>query len=335
VKLKWILIVVIAVLAAGGLVVAYRGGSKERVQEAAGDKPVVAESRVKRTANGETTIDLDPESQKRLGLKTTALDAVQFHPEIKAYGRVLDPAALATAAADLVSARAAANASQAELARLKTLVAQSNASAQALQTAEATASRDAAQAEAARTQLVAAWGKVIAGRDDLPKFIESLAGGETALVRVDLLAGDALNSSPESARLFAVSDPDHPVEARFLSVAPTIDPQSQGRGFLFLVTTNAPSFLPGASVTAYLPQPGEPLSGVEIPRDAVVRFNGRAWVYAQTGAETFTRREIDSSRPRPNGWFVMQRVRPGDRIVTDGAQLLFSEEQKYQIQMGD
>ena len=144
-----------------------------------------------------------------------------------------------------------------------------------------------------------------------------------------------MKTKPEGARLFLLSDEANPVEAEFVSVAPSIDPQSQGQGFFFLVTTNRPPFSPGASVTAYVPQTGEPLTGVEIPRDAVVRFNGRAWIYLQSSKQTFTRREIGLDRSIANGWFVTRGIRPNDRIVTDGAQLLFSEEQKYQIQMAD
>jgi hypothetical protein len=334
-KRKWILAGLGTLLVAAGLIFAYLMASKEHTQEAEREKPVASESRVKREANGEVSIQLDVDAQKRIGLQMAMLAATQFRPEIKAYGRVLDPATLSAGVADLFSARAVAEASQKELARSKTLAEQNNASTRALQAAQAAASRDSAQAESARARFVVAWGKVIADREDSTKFVESLASGESALVRVDLLAGDVLASPPKSARLFAVSDESNPVEAQFVSVAPAIDPQSQGQGFFFLVTTNRPPFSPGASVTAYVPQPGEPLTGVEIPRDAVVRFNGRAWIYLQTSEQTFARREIGLDHPIANGWFVTRGIRPNDRIVTDGAQLLFSEEQKYQIQMGD
>src|SRR5437762_5089162 len=95
------------------------------------------ESRVTHGTNGETIIKLDAETQKLMGLQTAALASAQLNPEIKAYGRVLDATPLASLVADLTAATATAQASQAELERLKTLASQNNASARLLQAAEA------------------------------------------------------------------------------------------------------------------------------------------------------------------------------------------------------
>ena len=53
----------------------------------------------------------------------------------------------------------------------------------------------------------------------------------------------------------------------------------QGTGFLFLLKPNSLRLLPGEAVTALSKLPGEPLAGVIIPRDAVVRTEGVGWVY--------------------------------------------------------
>lgn len=309
--------------------------SKEHTREADSEKPVASERRVTRQVNGEVTVQVSKQAQTLAGIQVATLTATQLRPRLKAYGRVLDPAALSTDLADWVSARAAVEASRHELARLKTLAAQNNASAHTLESAQATEVRDLATAESARARFVAAWGTALADRKALPAFVESLAAGANALVRVDLLAGDVLKSPPEKTLLFSAADPANPVQAILVGAAPTIDPHVQGRGLFFLAATNRPDFSPGASVTAYLPDSGEPLPGVEITRDAVVRFNGRAWVFVQTGKDTFTRHEIELDVPTSIGWFVTRGIQPNERIATHGAQLLLSEEQKNQIQMED
>ena len=335
-KRAWILFGFIALVAIGGLVFAYLTASKERVAEGERDKPVASKSQINRDTNGETTIRLEPENQKRLALESAALSPFEYRSEIMGYGRVLDSSPLAALAAELTSDRAAAQASRQEFERLKTLSAQNNASARALQAAQATALRDQVLADSVYQRLLATWGKTVAERKDLADLVQSLAVQQSALVRVDLLTGDVLKTPPEAAEVFALADETNPVAAQFVSLAPTVDPQSQGQGLLFLVMTSESRFAPGAALTAYLADSGRPpMMGVEIPRQAVVRFNGRTWIYLQTGEEEFTRHEVGLEQPTTNGWFVSAGIKPGARVVVRGAQMLLSEEQKFRIQAGD
>jgi multidrug efflux pump subunit AcrA (membrane-fusion protein) len=104
----------------------------------------------------------------------------------------------------------------------------------------------------------------------------------------------------------------------------------QGQGFLFLVNPNATRLVPGQALVGYLQVPGEPVAGVVVPREAVVRTEGAAWVYVldQAGAEAFARTEIPLDHPTDAGWFVPQGVSAGDYIVVKGAQQLLSIERR-------
>jgi hypothetical protein len=303
---------------------------KDEAKAPAAEKSAEPESHVKHGTNGETIVTFDAATQKLMGLQTTALQAAQLTPELKGYGRVLDVAPLTSLVADLMAAQAASAASQAELARLKTLAAQNNASERSLQAAEAAAARDRSQVESMRLRLLSAWGQAIAQRPDLPAFVQSLSSLTSALVQLDLPAGQPLSSLPTGARLLALADETKAVPAEFVSPAPTVDPQMQGRGFLFLLTTNSSHLAPGAAVSGFLELPGEAQSGVELPRSAIVRFNGTTWVYLQQSEEAFERREVKLDSFLSEGWFVRERVKPGDRVVTVGAQQLLSEELKGQ-----
>jgi hypothetical protein len=76
---------------------------------------------------------------------------------------------------------------------------------------------------------------------------------------------------------------------------------------------------------------GQDTEGVIVPNEAVVWYGGKAWVYRKEGTDRFLRQPINTDREAGNGWFTTGQVKVGDSLVTSGAQLLLSEEFKYQI----
>jgi hypothetical protein len=305
------------------------GCAKKEAAPADEKKSAEPESRVKRGTNGEVVITLDAETQKRMGLETVTLAATQFAPEIRAVGRVMDPAGVSSLVADFISARAAADVSSKELGRAKTLVKSDNVSTRALQTAEANVARDTAQLEAARAKLIGALGKELAERESLAEWVKSLSSGASALVRLELMPGEPLPSQPAGARLVSLNEANQPVEAQFVGTT-AVDGQSQTRGFLFLAESNSSALAAGEAVTGFIKVAGDAQSGVVVPRAAVLRKDGATWVYAQTGEDEFARREVSTDRPSNDGWFVTRGVAAGEKIVTVGAQQLLSEEVKGQ-----
>ena len=301
------------------------GGKSEEADRKEGDHK--KESRVTRGTNDEVILKLDQATRTAMDLKTEKLKAEELGKEVKGFGRVLDASGLAASAADLKTALAASAASQAELARLKTLAAQNNASQRALEAAESAAARDQAQLEAVRLRLTASWGNAIASRADLADFAQALAKLEQVLVLINLPAGESLPAPPTGARISALGDTNL-VPAQLLGPAPAVDAQLQGPGFLALATSNSFRLVPGAAVTGFLTVSGEKTQGVALPADAVVRFNGLAWVYVATGEETFERRAVKLETPLSQGWFLKSGLRPGDQVVVNGAQQLLSEELK-------
>lgn len=305
---------------------------KEKPAEATAEKPgAEPESRVKHGTNGEVSVTVETKLQQTIGLQVAPLESAQLNPEVKGYGHVVDPSGLASLVADLVTVEAAGQASEAELNRLKTLAAQSNASERAVQAAQAAAVHDQAQIQSIRLRLLAGWGKGISERNDLPQFVQSLGSLSSALVQLEIPAGDTISSAPVGARLFALADETKPVPAQIIGPAPSVDPQMQGRGFLLLVEHNPGALISGAAVTGYLTLPGFARSGILLPRSAVVRFNGETWIYVQTADDTFRRQSVALEAPLENGWFVGAGLKPQDKVVTVGGQQLLSEELKGQI----
>ena len=285
------------------------------------------ESRIQHGTNGETFIKLDKEAQEHCGLKMAALEAIESKPEVKAFGRVLDPSLLATQLVDINTAKAALEASRKEHERLKALHAQNqNVSTRSVEAAEAAVKRDEIIVEAAQAKLRLAWGKSLAERKDLSAFIESLVSFHTAIVRVDLPIGEAMSTMPSAARIGPITAEGNLIESKFLGAATSADPQVQGQGFLFLAETN--SLLPSAAVTAYLTVSGKPKTGVLVPSSALVRFEGEVFIYVQKQEDKFEREEVKLDVPLKNGWLVAEGLSPGEKIVVTGAQQLLSEELK-------
>jgi hypothetical protein len=119
-----------------------------------------------------------------------------------------------------------------------------------------------------------------------------------------------------------------------MGMAPS-DPQLLGETFLFSVETGDLSLRPGMAFTAYLKLPGEPTKGVLLPRAAIIRQEGALWAYVRSADDKFTRRQVEHAVPVDGGWFVAEGFKPGDAVVTAGAQMLLSEELKAKIQGED
>ncbi len=321
----------ITVIVIGGLIFVYAKKNKERTVEQAHEGAITTESKTAKGTNGENILTLNDETQKRIALKVEPLIATNFTKEIVGYGRVLDPTSLAEQGAELASARVAAEVSRQEYDRLKTLG--ENTSVRALQTAAANSRRDELAVETAKIKMKLAWGQALAERDDLPEFLKVIVSSEKSLVRIELSPGETLPSNPIGARITSLNGAET-VEAEFLGASPKIDAQTQGQGFLFLTKSKAVGLSPGAAVTGFIKVSGDALKGVVVPRSAVVRHDGKAFIYLKISAENFARREVNLETPTTAGWFI-SNLSADDPVVISGAQTLLSEESKAQFRLGD
>ena len=155
-----------------------------------------------------------------------------------------------------------------ELDRLKTLAQNQNASARALEAAEAAMKRDQVCARLRAGPTASGLGQGRGFATGPACLVHSLANQEAALIRVDLPLGEALKDPPILARVASLASSDSPVDAQVLGPAPAVDPQMQGQGFLLLQKIHP--LPPGTAVKAWLTVPGE----AEVRRDRSAR--GRA-----------------------------------------------------------
>ena len=87
----------------------------------------------------------------------------------------------------------------------------------------------------------------------------------------------------------------------------------------------------GTRVVASLSASLKNTAGVLVPNEAVIWYSGKPWIFKQLSDGVFARVEIDAAVDLGAGWFEVETLRPGDKIIVSGAQLLLSEELKYQI----
>ncbi|HKB96036.1 MAG TPA: hypothetical protein VKB94_04250, partial [Rhizomicrobium sp.] len=104
-----------------------------------------------------------------------------------------------------------------------------------------------------------------------------------------------------------------------------------GRSFYALVEGS--DLAQNERVTVAIPT-GAAQTGAKIPARALVFGESESWAYVQTGAYTFLRTKVDISRPVGDGYFV-NNIKPGDKVVADGAGLLLAREINPSTAAGD
>lgn len=336
-----VIFVGIAVLVVWGFV----EGRSEAALEAERERPVAAPLRVS-TANGAPIIKLDADTQRRSAIETSRLTATPYQEQVRAYGVVLDLARLTELSNNYANARAQLQMAQAKLAASQTAFeraqklynGQQIVSLAQLQAAEAISRTDQAAVTSAESQLhtLAAtvhqeWGPVLAkalieGAPLITRLIER----HDFLLQVTLPPGVTLPAPPQSAAI--ESGKDVRAAISFVSPATRTDPKIQGVSFLYTMPADN-RVMPGMNVLAFLPA-GATIDGAAVPASAIVWWQDRAWIYRREGADTFARLKISTDHPASGGGYIVKDLPKDAEIVTQGAQMLLSEEFRAQIQVG-
>lgn len=343
---KKVAVVIVVACVLGLLLWGFIGGRKERTSEAERERPVKAASRVS-VEHNETILSVDAATQQKSGIGVVALESTMHQPEQRAYAQVLEMHVWSDARNSYLvakgqgdKARATAEESRSDVERSKLLHKAGSASAESVLEADVKARGDQATvqpAEAAvrllESSMRETWGEPLAPwlMEGSPQ-LDELANERSVLIQVSLPAAVSLSDPPPTAMVRGADG--NPVAAQFVSRTARVDPRFQGSIFFYTAPRQERGLFPGLTTTAFLPH-GEPQSGVIVPNDAVVWWQGRAWVYVQIDPQRFARREMPADAPVPGGWFVGKGIKAGDRIVNKGAQQLLSEEFRIQIEVGE
>jgi multidrug efflux system membrane fusion protein len=287
--------------------------------------------------NGQTVLTLDTPTQNRLGLEAVTLSATFTRAQVTLPAVVLSVQDLATFRNGYVATQAQvqksnveADVARKEYTRLRTLFEQNqNISEKSLQAAEGTLQTNEADVRAGEQQLNLQesvvrqeWGSVVAkwAVESSPE-LQRVFDQREVLVQITM-PSDATFGAPKTISLEIPSATR--TEASLVSTYPRVDPRIQGRSFLYLAPAHL-GLTPGVNLLAYL-SVGNPMKGMIVPTSAVIWSEGKAWIYQQTASDRFTRRALATDTPAENGFFAAHGFSAGDRVVTQGAQALLSEE---------
>ena len=288
---------------------------------------------------GAEVLELSKAAQALAGLQTQPLRASHHAPETQAYATIVDLQPLIDwrgryqdAQAKIAITQSAATAASQTDQRLQSLYrAGQNASLQAVQSAQAAlvAAEDRAEAAQANVRMLLdsarqQWGPVLTQWAAAPHAspFEALAQRQEVLLRVTLPMASAMEHPPARIEV-AATDPGTQASALYISASPQADAYVQGPVYFY--RTPAGALASGMRLVAELPKAGAPARGVLIPASALVWHADQPWVFIQTDATHFARVRVAEPVAVEGGlWFVHQGLRPGQTIVTTGAQTLLS-----------
>jgi hypothetical protein len=299
---------------------------------------------------GKMMVRIDDEIGAYAGVETVNLVQTSFFPESKALAIVVDLRPMLEirarhnqALAALNVANVAERAAAAELARLKTLakgtgsVATKNVSYAEATWHEANAKLQGLNFElkAIHDEALQTWGEVITSwvlTADSKEW-QRLLSRQDSLLLVTLPLDKSLATEVNEIRIARDGSRQQARKADLVSAAFTTDQVIQGETYFFKTTTG--QLRTGMRLDAWLPQGLETLNGVFIPDDAMVWNDGQAWAYVKLEDDLYQRRSLLSGLVAAGGVFMTDELSAGDTLVTRGAQMLLSEEFRWQIEGDD
>ena len=312
--------------------------------------------------DGRAIVRVDLKSQEASGIRVQSLQSARYEAAFQVFGRVVDIEPLLetrgrylAAAAERRALQSALDAAQADYRRAEVLYQDDrNISEQAFRDAQSRFRVAQAHLSAAlSTQSVlhdslrTAWGPVVAdwAMAAQSASLRELSSRNAVLVQLVFPYALPISAAVPQLMLAPVTARENAVQGQFVSAAPRASVALPGNTYFYLVRGTA--LRVGANVVASVSMGDDVIDGVVIPNEAVVWHAGKSWVYRKLDSETFGRYEVSTTNALGDGWFQAglalplpqdavavpdgNRLNPGDEVVTSGAQLLLSEELKFQI----
>lgn len=317
-----------------------RGGTAEAEQEE------IQTASGARFEEGRPLVQLSAQSQAAAGVTVQALKAARSQAAVEVYGAVANLLPLAesraryfAALAEARAARAALALAESEFRRMELLFRDDrNVSEQALKSSEARYRGEQAR-QAAADQLAAGlrdamrgtWGGTVTGWATNPdsQMMQALLQHRSFLVQLVLPPDLPRTALRERVALAPAVARERLQSARLVAASPQIDPAFPGDTYFYLV--DGGNLRAGTRLVGRVSLSEASVSGVIVPSAAVVWHAGKAWAYVKDDEQTFARHEISTAEEMDGGWFNATGFGAGEEVVVSGAQLLLSEELKYQI----
>ena len=305
------------------------------------DKQVERTQRV----NGQIIITLDEKAQQLSGIETITLKPANYGGEFTAYGKAITIQPLLELRSRYLALLAERNSAIAKLQQAKQAIDRQQAlyksgvtSKRNLQDQQMQWQTDKARLDATQYQdraiadeALINWGGTLskwALSNDLSGLKDFVSGRQT-LLQITLPVDKQLAGDSPIIYVASSGNRSQAEKAEFISVAPQADVTAQGASYFF--QASGKNIRPGMSVNAWIAEQNGNISGVMIPKSALIWSMNQAFVYIKINDEQFTRRTINDYSATADGYFISDTIKPGEQIVSTGGQMLLSEELRGQI----
>jgi len=303
---------------------------------------------------GSTVVTLSTAVQAQSDIKTTKLNSSEHQNTLNALGTVINIDTLIelrtrylNAKANANIARAALTSSQQEYKRMQQLNQDNkNVSDQVVLNAQTVYKSDQAKLDAAETEaknlrdtIRQNWGDALASNatnETNSAEFQKLLSHQNVLILISFPLDASTHKANKSINIYPTGSSVNLIKATLFSESPLANQTIQGVTYYY--TAPESKLRAGMRLTVQMDDSNNTKgtsnkeSGLLIPSTAVVWYGGKAWVYKKQDKENFVRLPINTEHPSKDGWFNQASViQANDEIVTSGAQLLLSEEFKYQI----
>jgi len=296
--------------------------------------------------NGLQVVQLNVATQKNSGISVQPLQAYDYHGNIKVLGTVVSIQTLVDynsqyqlLKSQLALAESVLPNHQLQYQRYKQLNDDDkNISDKAVQEAQLLVINDQthikttqAQLKALNDTIVAQWGQPLATlvtQHPSPGPLHDLLMQKKVLVQVSFPLNFKAPEGNSSILITPIQDEVTPIRADYVSQSIQTDISNIGKTYFY--SAPADYLRVGMRVNVVPAQASSSMKGVIVPNQAIAWHGGMAWIYVKTKANTFLRKPVASDIELDNGWFD-NSLTPGTEVVIRGAQLLLSEEFKFQI----
>ncbi len=301
------------------------------------------------TDTWQPAIRLDTKAQKLSGIETLTLKPASHHAEFTAYGKAINLQPLLAlrsryllALTERSGAKAKFKQAEQNINRQQDLYQSGVSSKRNLQEQQAQWQAYKSQADATDFQgkaiineALVLWGKELtdwvmsSNSDKLDAFLS----GRQRLLQITLPTNKHLSDTISAIYIEVSGDRSKAIKAQLISLATRTETVAQGESYYF--QTDDKNIITGMNVTAWIPEANEQLTGVIIPKPALIWYMDQAFVYLKSTEDAFSRRILKQYSTTADGYFIPDAIKPGEQIVIKGAQMLLSEELRGQIPKED
>lgn len=161
--------------------------------------------------------------------------------------------------------------------------------------------------------------------------LKDIISGKAKLVKITFSPNQINQTIPKKINISSIAQITSNYEALYFSDSPEVDVSRSGKSFYYLVYDN--KILNGEKFTGHSLASSEDQRFLFVPKESVIWSNGMPWAYTHTiNTGKYIKKSLAGLKEANNGWIIEEgNFKAGDLIVIEGAQLLLSEEFKYQI----